>query len=78
MTTPTAQGDPRFPYLGFGLRLRRDYVPEVLRLRPDVGWFEIISENYMDAEPEELRQLDEVRTRYPLTMHGISLSIGSP
>ena len=78
MTTPTSQGDPRFPYLGFGLRLRRDYVPEVLRSRPDVGWFEIISENYMDAEPEGLRQLDAIRNRYPLTMHGISLAIGSP
>jgi len=79
MTTPTVQGDdPRSPYLGFGLRLRRDYVPEVLRLLPDVGWFEIISENYMDAEPGELRQLDAIRSRYPLTMHGISLSIGSP
>jgi uncharacterized protein (UPF0276 family) len=78
MTFPTAQGDPRFPYLGFGLRLRRDYVPDVLRLRPDVGWFEIISENYMDGEPDALRQLDAIRTRYPLTMHGISLAIGSP
>lgn len=78
MTTPEDQGDPRFPYLGFGLRLRREYVPEVLRQRPDVGWFEIISENYLDLEPDTLRQLDAIRNRYPLTMHGISLAIGSP
>lgn len=78
MTTQTAQGDPRFPYLGFGLRLRREYVPEVLSRRPDVGWFEIISENYMDVEPEALGQLDGIRAHYPVTMHGISLAIGSP
>ena len=78
MTTQTAQGDPRFPNLGFGLRLRREYVSEVLSLRPDVGWFEIISESYMDVEPEALGHLDAIRSRYPLTMHGISMAIGSP
>ena len=70
MTTQTAQGDPRFPYLGFGLRLRREYVPEVLSRRPDVGWFEIISENYMDVEPEPLGHHADYHPLLAIRPHG--------
>lgn len=66
------------PYLGFGLRLRREYLPYVLRQKPDVDWFEIISENYLGEEGQTLRHLEAVTASYPLVMHGISLAIGSP
>ena len=33
----------KIAYLGFGLRLRREYLPQVLQRRPDVDWFAIIS-----------------------------------
>ncbi len=66
------------PYLGFGLRLRKEYLAPVLESRPKVDWFEIISESYLDTDDAVLGQLDEVRAGYPLVMHGISLGIGSP
>lgn len=68
----------KIPYLGFGLRLRKEYLPQVLRQRPDVDWFEIISENYLGERDQAFRQLEEVRKSYPIVMHGISLAIGSP
>ncbi len=68
----------KHPYLGFGLRLRKEYLSRVLQQRPDVDWFEIISENYLGAQDEEFLQLEQVSESYPIVMHGISLSIGSP
>lgn len=66
------------PYLGFGLRLRKEYIQPVLEQRPDVDWFEIISEGYLDDNGSVLSALDEIAERYPVVMHGISLAIGSP
>ena len=68
----------KIAYLGFGLRLRREYLPQVLQRRPDVDWFEIISENYLGGLDQDLRKLEQVRESYPIVMHGISLAIGSP
>jgi uncharacterized protein (UPF0276 family) len=70
------------PYLGFGLGLRPQHYNDLLD-RPDdapeprVDWFEIISENYMSAGGRPLINLDRVRERFPMVMHGVSLSIGS-
>lgn len=66
------------PYLGFGLRLRKEYIQPVLQQRPDVDWFEIISEGYLDDNGSVLSALDEITESYPVVMHGLSLSIGSP
>jgi uncharacterized protein (UPF0276 family) len=44
---------------------------------PDVDWFEIISENFMVPGGRPLRMLDVIRERYPVVMHGVSLSIAS-
>jgi uncharacterized protein (UPF0276 family) len=63
--------------LGFGLGLRPDHYIEILRDRPAVDWFEIISENYMVPGGRPLHFLDRFRERYPLVMHGVSMSIGS-
>jgi uncharacterized protein (UPF0276 family) len=49
---------------------------EVLASRPDVGWFEVHPENYM-RNPAALRLLQQVRTHYPLSLHGVALSLGS-
>jgi len=64
------------PYLGYGLGLRTDHYEEVINEHPDVDWFEVVSENYMVDGGKPLHYLDEVRSRYPLAMHGVSLSIG--
>ncbi|WP_137935810.1 DUF692 domain-containing protein [Chitinivorax sp. B] len=66
-----------FPSLGFGLGLRTDHYSEVLAQRPNVDWFEIISENYMVGGGKPLHYLDQIREHYPMVMHGVSLSIGS-
>ncbi len=63
--------------LGFGLGLRVDHYEQVLRDRPKVDWFEVLSENYMVDGGKALFYLDRVRENYPLVMHGVSMSIGS-
>ncbi|MCB1857781.1 MAG: DUF692 domain-containing protein [Gammaproteobacteria bacterium] len=68
----------RLPYIGFGLRLRREYIPAIVAEQPPVDWFEIISESYLGDNQEALRQLEPIRARYPIVMHGISLAVGSP
>jgi uncharacterized protein (UPF0276 family) len=65
------------PNLGYGLGLRTDHYQTIVDERPEVDWFEIISENYMVGGGKPLHFLDKVRENYPLVMHGVSLSIGS-
>ena len=63
--------------LGFGLGLRVEHYESILNSEPAVDWFEIISENYLVPGGKPLHYLDRIRERYPLVMHGVSLSIGS-
>lgn len=65
------------PFLGFGLGLRTEHYQYVLDNKPDVDWFEILSENYMVPGGKPLANLDKIRADYPMVMHGVSLSIGS-
>ena len=65
------------PCLGFGLGLRPAHYDTILNESPAVDWFEIISENYLVPGGKPLHYLDRIRARYPLAMHGVSLSIGS-
>jgi len=69
--------DRKPPYLGFGLGLRPEHYDEILSGEPNVDWFEVISENYMIPGGKPLRVLDQIRERYPIVMHGVSLSIAS-
>lgn len=65
------------PQLGFGLGLRSPHYSHVFAHQPDVDWFEIISENFMDTDGAPRRKLERVRDMYPIVMHGVSLSIGT-
>jgi uncharacterized protein (UPF0276 family) len=65
------------PFLGFGLGLRPNYYEEILSLKPEVDWFEILSENYLVPGGKPLYYLDKIRQSYPVVMHGVSLSLGS-
>lgn len=69
--------DERPGYLGFGLGLRPQHYGEILDGEPRVDWFEIISENYFLRGGQPMRMLDRIRERYPVVMHGVSLSIAS-
>ena len=73
----SARQETQRPFLGYGLGLRKEHYEAVLNDDPPVDWFEIISENYMVDGGKPLRYLDSIRSRYPLAMHGVSLSIGS-
>jgi len=63
--------------LGIGLGLRTVHYAHILAQRPAVDWFEIISENYLETSGRPLEFLDAIAERYPVVMHGVSLSIGS-
>ncbi len=68
---------PPFPCLGFGLGLRTQHYQEILEQRPQVDWFEALTENYLVPGGKPLYYLEQVRAHYPLVLHGVSLSIGS-
>lgn len=65
------------PDLGIGLGLRTTHYATILERWPPVDWFEVLSENYMQTEGRPLRILDRIAERYPIAMHGVSMSIGS-
>jgi uncharacterized protein (UPF0276 family) len=63
--------------LGLGVGLRSVHYRHILEQQPAVDWFEIISENYLDSQGRPRYVLRQVAERYPIVMHGVSLSIGS-
>jgi len=65
------------PSLGFGLGLRVDHYEAILSSRPPVEWFEALTENYLVPGGKPLHYLTRIRERYPVALHGVSLSIGS-
>jgi uncharacterized protein (UPF0276 family) len=66
-----------FPRLGFGLGLRPPHYQDVVDGAPRVDWWEVISENFLVAGGNPRRVLRQVRERWPVVLHGVSLSIGS-
>ena len=66
-----------YPPLGFGLGLRVDHYEAILAGNPPVDWFEVLTENYLVPGGKPLHYLMRMRERFPLVMHGVSLSIGS-
>ncbi len=68
----------KYPNLGFGLGLRAQHYDIILETRPkSVDWFEIISENFIEAHNGYWDFLADLRQDYPIIMHGVSLNIGS-
>lgn len=65
------------PQLGLGLGLRSQHFNYIIENRPQVDWFEVISENFMDSYGRPRYILHQVAEQYPVVMHGVSLSIGS-
>jgi uncharacterized protein len=69
-----AVGDHR---LGLGVGLRNTHFEHILRAWPAVDWFEAISENFMDSGGRPRAVLRRIAERYPVVLHGVSMSIGS-
>ena len=59
-----------------GLGLKPQHYAEILETRPDIGFFEVHAENYMGDGGPPHRYLAAIVERYPLSLHGVGLSIG--
>lgn len=66
----------KIPNLGIGISLKAAHYDEILAQQPSIDWFEIISENFINASSRAMSYLDWILERYPVVMHGVSLSIG--
>ncbi|MGH8752079.1 MAG: MNIO family bufferin maturase [Burkholderiales bacterium] len=60
-----------------GIGLRAPHYRELLATRPDIGWLEVHSENYFGEGGQPLYFLEQARNHYPLSLHGVGLSLGS-
>jgi hypothetical protein len=67
--------DPLPTRAGVGFKL--EHARAILEAEPDVGWFEVHPENYMVAGGPRHAALTAIRERYPLSLHGVGLSLGS-
>jgi uncharacterized protein (UPF0276 family) len=65
------------PDLGLGVGLRTVHFADILSGHPDVGFFEALTENFLDTGGRPAFILDQVAERFPIVLHGVSLSIGS-
>jgi uncharacterized protein (UPF0276 family) len=65
------------PTLSVGLGYRPQFRAELFENRPCVDFLEIIADQYFDAPPEKLAELDLLRAHFPLVPHGLDLSLGS-
>jgi uncharacterized protein (UPF0276 family) len=66
---------PLAPRAGVGLKPQ--HFEAIMATAPDIGFFEIHAENYMGAGGPPHARLAAIRERYPLSLHGIGLSIGA-
>ncbi|MDQ5907916.1 MAG: uncharacterized protein QG599_6 [Pseudomonadota bacterium] len=73
---PNAQPAPRLP-LRAGVGLKPQHFGEILETAPDLGFFEIHAENYLVTGGPFHHYLGRIRERYPLSIHGVGLSIGA-
>ena len=67
-----------FTDFGVGIGLRIPHYRHILERRPVVGWFEIISENFMIDGGRPLHVLDQILEQYQVVQHGVSMYFGSP
>ena len=60
-----------------GVGLKAQHYRTIIDEKPDVGFFEVHAENYMCAGGPPHRYLATIREHYPLSLHGVGLSIGA-
>jgi len=65
------------PDLGVGVGFRIPHYPHVLENRPEMDWFEVISENFMVPGGRPFENLERLRAAYRVVPHGVSLAVGS-
>ncbi len=62
---------------GAGIGLRPPHIREILDTRPPLPWLEVHSENFFCPGARPRRHLESIRTDYPLSLHGVGLSLGA-
>ena len=72
---PTGQAAANIPDRA-GVGFKADHAEALLNDRPDLGWVEVHAENYMVPGGPRHRMLEAVRARFPLSLHGVALSLG--
>jgi uncharacterized protein (UPF0276 family) len=60
-----------------GVGVRAPHYREILETKPDIGWVEVHSENYFGDGGQPHYFLTKIREQYPLSLHGVGLSLGS-
>jgi len=65
------------PIAGVGLGLRACHYQHILEQQPAVPWFEVMTDNYMGDGGQPHQYLEQIRANYPVTFHGVGLSLGS-
>lgn len=63
--------------LGVGLGLRAAHVDDLCATAPDIGWLELVAENYLVDGGRPLESLERIGRRYPLVVHAVGLYVGS-
>lgn len=69
---------PALPNLGIGVGLRVPHYGDIFEHKPNIDWFEVISENFMIDGGKPIENLERILDRYPVVQHGVNLAIGSP
>jgi uncharacterized protein (UPF0276 family) len=72
----TAEASRALP-AGCGIGLRKEHFDDVLSGRPEVAFFEVVTENFLVDGGRPLAVLEAVRRDYPVALHGVSMSLGS-
>ena len=62
---------------GVGIGLRSPHYQDILTHQPAVPWFEVLSDNYLSPGGMPLYYLEQIRHNYPVTLHGVGMSLGS-
>ena len=60
-----------------GIGLRSKHLKQIINSKPDISWLEIHSENFFAQGGINLQTLEQIRSQYPLSMHGVGLSLGT-
>ena len=63
------------PFIGVGLR--SPHYHDILEQKPNIDWFEVHSENYLVDGGLVLAMLSSIRKDYPVSLHGVAMSLGS-
>ncbi len=62
---------------GVGIGLRSCHYQEIIHCQPNIPWLEVLSDNYINSQGQPLDYLEKIRQDYPVTLHGVGISLGS-